>query len=90
MKFKSITYKWVFNFISIITAILIVINLILYFSIKKYFDNYAKEYINLNETIFNNSIEPILDENTNKITDQIKNTIKVLMTKFLKIKNLQK
>ena len=81
MKFKSITYKWVFNFISIITAILIVINLILYFSIKKYFDNYAKEYINLNETIFNNSIEPILDENTNKITDQIKNTIKNFINK---------
>ena len=57
MKFKSITYKWVFNFIGLITLILVIIDLIIYVAINQYFNNYAH--------LFKRAL---LDSDTGKVT----------------------
>lgn len=75
MKFKSITYKWVFNFIGLITLILVLIDLIIYVAINQYFNNYAKESIKLNSAILNNAINSVIKDNQDEITSKIKNLI---------------
>ncbi len=75
MKFKSITYKWVFNFIGLITLILVLIDLIIYIAINQYFNNYAKESIKLNSAILNNAINSVIKDNQDEITSKIKNLI---------------
>ena len=75
MKFKSITYKWVFNFIGLITLILVIIDLIIYVAINQYFNNYAKESIKLNSAILNNAINSVVKDTQDDITNKIKNLI---------------
>ena len=75
LKFKSITYKWVFNFIGVITVILAIINIIIFLTIHRYFNNYAKELIKLNSTDLNNTINTAIKENSENTTIKIENLI---------------
>ena len=75
LKFKSITYKWVFNFIGIITVILSIINIIIFITIHRYFNNYAKDLIKLNSTDLNNTINSTIKEDSKDSTKKIENLI---------------
>ena len=75
MKFKSITYKWVINFIGIITIILAITNIIIFITVHQYFNNYAKESIKLNSTDLNNAINSVIKENSDTGAKKIKSLI---------------
>ena len=75
MKFKSITYKWIFNFIGIVSIVLIVTNLIVFTTVNQYFNNYAKESVKLNSSSLNNLINSKIKENPDNLTNKIKNLI---------------
>ena len=75
MKFKSITYKWVINFIGIITVILAITNIIIFITVHQYFNNYAKESIKLNSTDLNNAINSVIKKNADNGAKKIKSLI---------------
>ena len=75
MKFKSITYKWVFNFIGIVSIILILTNFVVFTTVSQYFNNYAKESVKLNSNNLNNLINSKIKENPDNLTEKIKNLI---------------
>ncbi len=75
MKFKSITYKWVFNFIGIVAIILLITNLIVFVTVHQYFNGYVKESIKLNSAILNNSINAAIKEDDDDVAMKIKSLI---------------
>lgn len=75
MKLKSITYKWVFNFIGIVAIILFLTNLIIFITAHQYFNGYIKESIKLNSTVLTNSINKTIKEDPDDISTKIKSLI---------------
>ncbi len=72
LKFKSITYKWVFSFIASVTLVLFLTNLIIFIAVYQYFDNSAKETLKLNSSILNNEINSAIKDKSINITNKIK------------------